>query len=107
MTFIEKLQKLKENIESTTIVTLSQRRVWASIIEGVLRDLDSDEPEEDDTDDDDDDYDDAPEDDDETYLSDKASFEVSQALGKPQWKVDNDPEEAVLELCEKVTGGGR
>lgn len=104
MALVDKLQKLKENIESTTIVTLSQRRVWTSILEGVIQDLG--EPE-DDEEEEDEEYEDDDEADDETFLSDKASFEVSQALGVPQWKVDNDPEDAVLDLCAKASRGSR
>lgn len=107
MSATDKLQKLKENIESTTIVTLSQRRVWGSILEGVIQSMDIEEPEEEEDEYDDDDDDDDEEESDETYLSDKVSFEVAQALGTPQWKVDNDPEDAVLELCAKTTRGAR
>lgn len=96
MTFVESLQKLKDNIESTTIVTLSARKLWASTIEDILDRME--EEEDDDFDDDDDDDEHEAEGD--SYLSPKASFQVSHALGIPQWKVDEDHEDAILQLCE-------
>lgn len=97
MTFAETLQKLKDNIESTTVVTLSARKLWASTIEDILDRMEED----DDGDDfDDDDDDDERESEGDSYLSPKASFQVSYALGIPQWKVDEDHEDAILQLCE-------
>lgn len=96
MTFVESLQKLKDNIESTTIVTLSARKLWASTIEDILDRME----EEEDDDFDDDDADDEHEAEGDSYLSPKASFQVSHALGIPQWKVDEDHEDAILQLCE-------
>lgn len=104
MSLVEKLEKLKDNIESTTIVTASARRMWVSILEGVLEDLGADDDDIDFDDDDDDDTDDGDDDaaEGDSYLSPKAAFQVAHALKRATWQVEEDPEEAILDLCEKV-----
>ena len=96
MNVIEKLTKLKENIESTTVVTLSARQSWAAIIESVLGELE-DPDEQDDYDyDDDDDEEDADEGWDHETLD-----ELSSATGWPRWKVEADVEHAVREAMRR------
>ena len=38
-----------------------------------------------------------------THLREGTCFTVSQALGIPEWKVREDFDAALLQLCEKVT----
>lgn len=38
-----------------------------------------------------------------THLREDTCFAVSQALGIPEWKVREDFDAALLQLCEKVT----
>ena len=96
MTFAETLQKLKDNIESTTVVTLSARKLWASTIEDILDRMDEEEDEFDEEEEEEEER----ESEGDSYLSPKASFQVSYTLGTPQWKVDEDHEDAILQLCE-------
>lgn len=105
MDVLSELEKLKDNIESTTVVTLTARRLWAGTLQGVLDELGSDTDEDYDDEGDEDDEDEDT--DEETFLSAKAAWQVAHALGIPQWKVDEDPETAVLELCERVSGRGK
>lgn len=105
MDVLNELEKLKDNIESTTVVTLTARRLWAGTLQGILDELGVGEQEDDEEWDEDDEDDEGEED--ETDLSAKAAWQVAHALGIPQWKVDEDPETAVLELCERVSGRGK
>lgn len=38
-----------------------------------------------------------------THLCEDSSFKVAQALGIPEWKVCEDFDAALAQLCEKVT----
>ena len=99
MDVLDTLEKLRENIDSTTVVTLTARRIWSSTIQEVVDHLEAgDEDDEDDEEDDDDEH----ETEGDSYLSPKASWQVAHALGMPQWKVDEDHEAAILELCERM-----
>ena len=103
MDVLNELEKLKDNIESTTVVTLTARRLWAGTIQGVMDTLGEDEYEDEDEGDEDEDEDDE----ETTYLSAKAAWQVAHVLGIPQWKVEEDPEAAVLDLCERLSRRGK
>ena len=101
----KKLEDLREEIAETAIVTSTVRKQWLDKVDKLLTMLD--ETGDDEDDDEEDDEDDEPAAEGDSYLSPKAVFQVAHALGRPRWQVEEEPEDAVLDLCEKVLRRGR
>lgn len=109
MSPIERLETLLGEVNATMIVTSTVRKDWSKQIERVLKELAQAEEDEDDDwvvgDEDDEDDEDVEPSEGTTYLSPKAVHQVAYTLGCARWQVEDDPEESVLNLCEKVRGG--
>lgn len=99
----EKIEELRDSIDNTGIVTSMAREKWVQKLDEILNLVEALDAE----DEDDDDEDDEPAAEGDSYLSPKAVFQVSHALSRPRWQVEEDPEDAVLDLCEKVLSRGR
>jgi hypothetical protein len=109
MTCIDKLEELQAEIQdSSAILTFSQRRDWVNKLEKILEELaltlDAEQGDEDE--DDEGDEDDEPGEG-TSYLSPKAAYQVAYVLRRAEWQVKEDPESAVLDLCEKARDAGR
>lgn len=94
----EKIEELRNEIEHTLIMTPTTRDGWVAKLDEILNVLESLDAD----DEDDDDEDDEPAAEGDSYLSPKVQFQVAHTLLRPQWQVEEDPESAVLDLCDRV-----
>lgn len=93
---IDRLEDLFLEVQDAEELSSKTRAEWCRQIRRAIREV-----EDLDEDSDDDGEDDEPSEG-TTYLSPKVQFQVAHTLLRPQWQVEEDPESAVLDLCDRV-----